>query len=743
MRYTSNIAEALHWSAQSNVFQIKALKASMYVAAFSLTAWAQATETGCSNGAMRASEAGTGMLLLRTRTPGCYLPAPRVAADINVDVSGPVARTHVTQRFENPADGWVEGVYVFPLPENAAVDTLKLVIGDRFIEGQVKERQEARRIYDTAKAQGVKASLVEQERPNIFTNQVANIGPHETVVVQIEYQQRLQFDQGQYHLRVPLVVAPRYSPAAPSGLIAVGSGGVVTRIADPVPDRDRLSAPVIRPEAGTTNPVTLAVHLATGFPLGAITSDSHPIGVTRQGRSGAIVTPGDGDIPADRDFTLTLAPVAGAMPDVSILKERMGDSDYVLALVMPPSAGARTQKLPREVIFVLDNSGSMGGESIRQAKAGLLEGLARLTPADRFNVIRFDDTLTVFFPAPVAATPENVARARAYVSSIEARGGTEMLPALLAALKDATPEATGRLRQVIFLTDGSVGNEAQLFSAISERLGRSRLYTIGIGSAPNSYFMSGAARAGRGTFTYIGSTDQVTSRMSELFAKLEHPVMTNLVAQWPNAVQGEAWPNPLPDLYTGEPILITLKTPDAKGQWTLTGDLDGKPWRTTLDLSRAQAASGIEKLWARTKITALEDSRVRGADPGDVDKAVLAVALDHHLTSRLTSLVAIDITPSRAVGETLTSAQVPLNLPKGWDFGKVFGGRARPLMRRADSVPSSLFVQQRDGASGAAVAPEDAGLVLPQGGTDARMLMLAGLALLLVSGALLLRSRHG
>jgi Ca-activated chloride channel family protein len=203
-------------------------------------------------------------------------------------------------------------------------------------------------------------------------------------------------------------------------------------------------------------------------------------------------------------------------------------------------------------------------------------------------------------------------------------------------------------------------------------------------------------------------------------------------------MHGEVWPNPLPDLYAGEPIVISLKTPDAKGQWTLSGELDGKAWRVSLDLSRAQSASGIEKLWARTKITALEDSRVRGANPGDVDKDVLAVALDHHLISRLTSLVAVDITPSRGEGETLTSAQVPLNLPKGWDFDKVFGERVRAPLQRAESIPSSLYVQQRDGASGAAVAPEDAGLNLPQGGTDARLLILAGLTLLLFSGALLL-----
>ncbi len=718
------------------------LTAALLVAAVSFSAVAQPTESRCADGTMTAAEAGTGTLLLKTSVPGCYLPAPRVAADISVDVSGPIARTHVTQRFENPADGWVEGVYVYPLPENAAVDTLRMAIGDRFIEGQIKERQEARKIYEKAKSEGIKASLVEQERPNIFTNSVANIGPHETVVVQIEYQEGLRFQNGQYSLRVPLVVAPRYSPHPSPSLVAYGGDGVVMAAGDPVPDRARLAAPVIRPEWGSTNPVNLAVHLTAGFPLGAITSGSHQIVVTRAGSDGAQVRLVVNDVPADRDFTLNFAPKAGIVPSVSLLKESTKDGDYLLAFVVPPTAGHRAEIRPREVIFVLDNSGSMGGESIRQAKASLLTALDRLTPADRFNVIRFDDTLTVFFPAPVDATRLNLERAKAYVRGLDAWGGTEMLPALRAALADATPEDQTRLRQVIFLTDGGVGNEEQLFSAINQRLGRSRLFTVGIGSAPNSFFMSGAARAGRGTYTYISSTDQVAARMSELFNTLERPVMTNLVAQWPDGVAGEAWPNPLPDLYAGEPIVITLKTTNAKGQLILTGNLDGQIWRTMLDLGKAQAASGIEKLWARNKITALEDGRILGGNAGEIDKAVLAVALDHHLVSRLTSLVAVDISPSRSPGIHQTSARVPLNLPAGWDFGKVFGERSPRPQWRAENLPSTLMVQHEDPSkSASAVEPKDAGLVLPQGGTEAPLLMIVGLLLLLSSGAIFLRLR--
>jgi Ca-activated chloride channel family protein len=689
---------------------------------------------------MRRNDAGTGELLLKTSSPGCYFPAPRVAADFSIDISGPVARTRVTQRFENPANGWVEGVYLFPLPEGAAVDTLKMKIGERLIEGQIKEREQARQIYETAKAEGKKASLVEQERPNVFTNSVANIGPHETVVVQIEYQESLRFDQGRYHLRVPLVVAPRYHPRPSARLVHFAQGAQFT-LFDPVPDRERLDAPVLRPEAGKVNPVTFALALEAGFPVGPIVSDSHHISVVRENDSRATIALAERDVPADRDFVLSFAPKEGEAPAVSLLKETIQGTDYFLALIMPRESESQPAHRPREAIFVLDNSGSMGGESIRQAKASLLLALDRLRPTDRFNVIRFDDTMTQLHPRAVAATPENIAYAKGYVSNIEARGGTVMLPALVAALRDAAPEDRSYLRQVIFLTDGAVGNEAELFSAIDERLGRSRLFTVGIGSAPNSHFMSGAARAGRGTYTYIGSTDQVASRMAELLSKLERPAMTDLSAEWPSGVVGEAWPNPLPDVYAGEPVIITFKATQDEGALVLKGNREGAPWEVRLVLSEARAGSGIEKLWARNKVAALEESRVLGVDLEAIDRDVLDVALTHHLLSRLTSLVAVDVRPSRPEGDTLARLRVPLNLPAGWDFDKVFGETV-PEQSAGGDIPDSLLLKiDVDGAPPSAVRPQDAGLVLPQGGTPAPLMLIAGIVLLLLAAAARLRRR--
>jgi Ca-activated chloride channel family protein len=253
--------------------------------------------------------------------------------------------------------------------------------------------------------------------------------------------------------------------------------------------------------------------------------------------------------------------------------------------------------------------------------------------------------------------------------------------------------------------------------------------------------MGAAARAGRGSYTYIGATDQVTAKMTELFAKLEQPVMTGLSATLSN--DAEIWPNPLPDLYAGEPVLITLKVPKVDGQLTLTGTQGGKPWQARFDLAKAEDAAGIAKLWARNKIGALDESRVQGADATGIDKAVLETALAYHLTSRLTSLVAVDVTPSRPADAQLSSGKVALNLPAGWDFDKVFGETMRPLERRAEAYPAGLVTQLASAkAPASSVRPEDQALVLPQGGTDARLMLILGVLTLLASGALFLRIRR-
>lgn len=707
------------------------------VSLFVIVSFAQHQARADSAGLVRMADVESGALLLNSTEPGKYVPAPLLAADVQIDVTGPLARARVTQHFINPGDGWVEGKYVFPLPENSAVDTLKMVIGTRVIEGQIKEKQEARQIYEEARADGRRASLVEQQRPNVFTNSVANIGPRETIIVQIEYQQTVRQDGDAFSLRVPMVVAPRYVPKSATPQLVdfkPGEGGWGEILPPEVP-LDLEQPPVLHPDMGKINPVSLAISLDAGFALGTVESAHHEISLTRDGARKAKLTLAEELTPANKDFELVWKPAAASAPAAALFRERVGDEDYILVMLTPPAGATVPAAKPREVILVIDNSGSMSGPSMDQAKKSLLWALDRLKPADTFNVIRFDDTTTVLFPQAVAAHGENLDVARRYVGNLQANGGTEMLPALKASLVDPDAGDSSRLRQIVFLTDGAIYNERELFTEITSNLGRSRIFTVGIGSAPNSYFMARAAEAGRGTFTHIGSETQVAERMSVLFDKLQNPVMTDIAASWPDGRNTQSWPNPVPDLYMGEPIVLSARMPKAEGTLTLKGQLAGAPWEIRLPLDAGEARPGIGKLWARRKIEQLEaDARIEG-DWQKHDGDILKTALGHHLVSRLTSLVAVDVTPARPNGEALTSRDMPVNLPDGWDYEKVFGAEPMPAAQRAAFKASAapMLAMAAMPASAETAAP---GLALPQTSTDADTLIHGGLLAFMLAALL-------
>ena len=674
-------------------------------------------------GVVSPAQMGTGALLLKTNEPGKYVEAPRIATDFDITVTGPIARTRLTQQFRNPTNGWIEGTYVFPLPENAAVDTLKMVIGERIIVGDIKERQEARQIYEEAKANGQKAALLDQERPNIFTNQVANIGPNETVVIQIEYQEAIRQSGGVFSLRVPTVVAPRY---APEPKIVVSENAQFYIVKDSVPDRDRIEAPVLDPrKSAPVNPLTLTVHLNPGFALGEVKSSFHDVTAETLANGAKQITLSKTEF-ATRDFELTWKPEPGAEPQIGLFSETVNGSDYVLGFVTPQLQPATEKRLPRDVVFVIDNSGSMGGPSMSQAKASLIYALDRLDPQDRFNVIRFDDTMDILYADTVMASRDNVQAAKSFVGRLEAAGGTEMIPPLRAALRDARPDVQGTLRQVVFITDGAIANEQEMFDTLSMMRGRSRVFMVGIGSAPNSFLMTRAAELGRGAYAMIGDGSQVEDRMRELFAKLENPAVTNLKAVFDGA-NAEMTPAMLPDVYQGEPVMLLMKMSPRKGKVTLSAKVSGRDWKQSLSLDKAESGSGIAKLWARRKIDDAEVAQAMGTITSEeADKRILALALEHHLVSRVSSLVAVDKTPARQPDQKLTRAEIPLNLPEGWDYDKVFGTEVeapRPLERDAGLDLTLIAMNKSPGS-----APQDAAKAvnLPQTATRSELLMLLG-----------------
>jgi Ca-activated chloride channel family protein len=437
-------------------------------------------------------------------------------------------------------------------------------------------------------------------------------------------------------------------------------------------DAARISPVVLRPDewAPLHNPVTLRVEVQAGLPIDGLRSSSHTIDTGACGRSGcqAVLR---GPVPASKDFVLDWALAPGAAPLAAAITEKKGARHYGLLMVVPPLIEGRGPIIPREAIFVIDTSGSMQGASIAQAREALELAIGRLSGADRFNVIEFNSYARALYPAARQATPDNIAGAVRWVRDLRAQGGTEMAKALDLALDGR--ETPGRIRQIVFLTDDAVGNEDPLLRMIRERLGDSRLFTVGIGSAPNSHFMTKAAQFGAGTFTYIGRIEEVKDKMDALFTKLESPVLKGVSIDWGSAEGVEAWPKQVPDLYAGEPVIV-LFSAERLGEGVTVSALAGdRPWRAQVPLSSAAGENALSVLWARERIGALMDQLRGGAPEAEIREAVLKLSLEHQLVSRYTSLVAVDKTPARAADALLKSASLATNLPEGWVYEGVFG----------------------------------------------------------------------
>lgn len=616
---------------------------------------------------MRPEQVQSGSLLLRMASG--YRVATLMNTDVDIRVSGLVARVSVSQEFENTGNEWSEGIYVFPLPDRAAVDRMRLHIGERFIEGEIREKAAARQQYEQAKREGKKASLVEQQRPNLFTTSVANIAPGERVVVEIEYLEDLRYDDGRFSLRFPMTLTPRYMPGSP---LPDRQGSGWSADTTEVADASLISPPMV--SASRAHRASLSVVLDAGMPLDTITSRYHAVNVAESNGLYRIELASK-TVPLDHDFELVWEPSAGAAPTAMLFRETIGDEPHYLLMVMPPSPEpAAAQAMPREMIYVIDTSGSMHGTSIGQAKQALLRALDRLHAGDRFNIIAFSSQPNPLFGASVVADAANLARARRFVAGLQASGGTEMRAALELALRN--PAVETHLRQLVFITDGAVGNEEALFALIDQRLAGARLFTVGIGSAPNSWFMRKAAEVGRGTYTLISALNEVGEKMDRLFAKIEQPQVTNIDVQWPSGVVVDAYPEMVPDLYVREPVAVRARIvgPLRDGDVIhVSGDTAAGAWARSLGLTNLGESPGIGALWARARIEALIDAGARGADAKETRDQIVSTALTHHLVSKHTSLVAVDKTPARPVGEPLSRQQVPNLMPYGQSVNAIFG----------------------------------------------------------------------
>ena len=619
-------------------------------------------------------------------------------SDYNIEITGLLARITLTQTFTNHSDNWQEAVYVFPLAEGAAVDAMVIEVGERRIIGSVKEKEQAKAIYQAAKKTGKLASLLSQQRPNLFTTKVANIAPRKNVKVTISFLQEISYNSDRFSLRMPLTITPRYIPlpintAADTATSLLASGDTFKNMAvdnkqvnkkNPtassslspltissghgwainnrrVNDASEITPPQSRKTRGQD--VSINILLDMGLPISEVRSSYHQINQHIENQR-VKVNLANKRIAMDRDFNISWQLAESLTPQAAFFKSSDQHFDYGLLMVTPGKTTS-AQVLSKEIIYVLDNSGSMGGVAIEQAKLALIAGIELLGERDSFNVIAFSDQTRVLFTQSKIASLDNRRLASHWVGNIQAGGGTEMAPALQLALDDK--HELSRFRQIVFITDGAIGNEDELFTIIENQLQDARLHTVGIGSAPNGYFMAEAAELGRGTYRYIGQVNEVQQQISQLFFDISRPLLRNIKINWP--IPGvEMFPNKIPDLYADQPLIVSAKWPKGElAEVTLSGELASQIWQQKVVINQARSQSGMSSWWAGEKIKHLLRlyRRTAAGVREQLKQEVTALALEHQLLSPFTSFVAVEEIISRPNTANINTRAIANKMPYG------------------------------------------------------------------------------
>ncbi|GAA0942497.1 hypothetical protein GCM10009554_35030 [Kribbella koreensis] len=629
------------------------------------------------------SDAGLGSL----STERGNLPLERI--DAHATITGLVSRTVLTQDFHNPHEVALEATYIFPLPARAAVTGLRMTADGRTVEAELQERAQARETYDEAIAAGQRASIAEEERPDVFTLRVGNIVPGERVSVQLTLVGPLPYEDGEATYRLPLVVAPRYIPGTPISGQSVGDG--VIPDTDAVPDASRITPPILLP--GFPNPVRLSITAdidPAGLPLNGIRSSLHAISTEQpeqsDHRTTVTINPGER---VDRDFILRLAygePEATAtafttQPDQHIVDgQPAGETEGTFELtVLPPLES--TNARPRDVVLVLDRSGSMSGWKMVAARRAAARIVDTLTAADRFAVLSFDTVIErpTDLPADTLAdaTDRNRFRAVEHLAGLTARGGTEMFTPLQEAARLLGENDGKRDRVLVLVTDGQVGNEDQLLAGLATPLAGVRIHTVGIDQAVNAGFLGRLAGLGGGRCELVESEDRLDDALDRIHLRIGTPLLTNLTltADGLTLLADTISPARMPTAFAGVPLVLRGRyggTPDNATAHLHGLTPAGEPWQVTIPAVQTEGAANA--VWARAHLRDLEDQYVTATDTfggasTDLEKLehqIVAVSLKHHVLCRFTALVAVD---SRVVAEGGPKHRVtqPVELPAGWD----------------------------------------------------------------------------
>ncbi len=617
---------------------------------------------------------GCGSLITQFAPQEQFVPVPLKHTNVSADIHGYIASVNVKQQFHNPYSSNIEAVYVFPLPENAAVNDFVMTVGARSIRGIIREREQAERIYNQAKSQGYTASLMTQERPNIFTQRVANIEPGRDIDIDITYFNTLTYSDGWFSYIFPMVVGPRFNPPGTTDSVAA-----LPR--DAVGSPQATSVNYLRPTDRSGHDIGIRVTIDAGVSIEEVASNSHHIDIQRPGGESsdrAVVSLKPFDTIPNRDFVLRYRVAADDIKS-GIITHRDDRGAFFSMLIVPPRKLEKLQRTPVELVYVIDCSGSMNGRPFDQAREAIRAGLNWMQDGDTFQIINFSNTAGAMGSYPVAATWENRQRAEQYLAGLSTGGGTMMINGIRAALEPSNDPS--RPRYVVFLTDGFIGNESDILAALHERLGPSRIFGFGVGSSPNRFLMDRMSKLGRGAVAYLNVNDNPMEVMRLFFDRISHPALADIHIDWGGADVADVYPAggrndaySYPDLFVGRPVLLTGRL---NGRWKGPIRISGRVGREEIRLSvpvdadRTDKVAALPAIWARQKISELSD-RVLWQPGHDPTHEIRSTALSYNLLSNFTAFVAVD-SLTRTTSPHGTTVNVPVPVPQGTRYDTTVG----------------------------------------------------------------------
>lgn len=631
---------------------------------------------------------GTTVSAQTTETPGSLVVmgangkakslCPLKHTDVKAEISGFLSRVVVTQQFENNFDEKIEAVYIFPLPQNAAVDDMTMTVGDRVIRGKILPREEAQAVYEGAKSRGQVASLLDQERPNIFTQSIANILPGEQIKITISYVETLRYEDGAYEFVFPMVVGPRYIPGAPIGVsMAYGFDPHTNR----VPDASRISPQPAAAGTRSGHDISLEVTLDAGLIVDSLDSKTHQVDVERPSPTRARLKLKKGATIPNKDFILRYD-VSGRTIQDALITHRSDKGGFFTLILQPPDRVAVDDVTPKELVFVLDTSGSMAGFPIEKAKETMKLALDSLYPSDTFNLITFAGDTNILFPQPVPATKANLRKAQAFLSSTSGAGGTEMMTAIKAALEPSDDQS--HVRIVCFMTDGFVGNDFGILGEVQKHR-NARVFAFGIGSSVNRFLLDRLAEAGRGEVEYVGLNDDGSAAAKRFHQRIRNPLLTDISIEWNDLPVTDIYPQRLPDLFGAKPVVVTGRfTAPASGTIRLKGKMGGNDFTREIPVTLPETMAlhdVLAPLWARARVEDLTGQDFFGAQTGkmrpDLKSTITQLGMEFRLMTQFTSFVAVEEMMVTDGGQ-LRRIDVPVDVPEGVDRSLAYGNVGGP-----------------------------------------------------------------